>query len=320
VANPLNAPSALASPEEHADWLELQALAADDHNSSFTDLIRAIKPAGTIEELVAEEGAEDATPGELLDGGDIAEEGVAESAFSELDNRQEACGGAGYPFERGETFLQAAEGAARTAYVFLLALAAWGVKAGPGDINATDLFEDVCAHAAAAYFGGSANGVCVYPFGFPRRRTLPGFIPALNELSALLGEGGGARDDRPSSRDQKDARLDLVVWKPFPDGRHGKLIAFGQCAAGANWHEKLDEMQADHFIDKWLRDAVKPTPTRMFFCPFRIESRKWQAHAIDGGIIFDRCRIAAYCSSLEQELLAQCVRFSEHALGVANAA
>src|SRR5207249_864771 len=115
-------------------------------------------------------------------------------------------------------------------YLFLLLLSKFGKDAGPSGIDAACLFEKVCIEAARSYFGGLKLGVEGYHFGAPRRSTPKKFADALNEMCTRMGEGVGCRLDRPRVNVQKDAKLDLVVWRHFPDNRAGKLIGFGQCA------------------------------------------------------------------------------------------
>jgi hypothetical protein len=308
----LSAPAATASEEEHADWLELRALLAGDGNSSLSDLARALRSSGAIEAVVAEQMLDDyALPSELTDQREEMSETVVESASSELDDRVVACGGE-YPFERGPQYLQAREGAIRSVYVFLLLLSREGIAAGPRGLLATELFEDLAAVAARSYLGSDSRAH-IYQFGFPRRRTVRGFKPALDELCTLLGEGGGARS-RPDQRHQKDAKLDLVTWRSFPDCRMGQLVAFGQCAAGSDWSAKLFELQPRAFASKWMAEPLGVEPTRMFFCPFRIERAGWATKVYDGGVLFDRCRIAHHCAEVDGNLLDACERFSTHVL------
>ncbi len=324
MASTLHAPSATASPEFHADWLELRALLADDRSSSLTDLVRAVRPTGTIEEVLEEQvGGEDASPADLSDPGDNMSEAIADSASSELDDRAIACGGSvasegTYPFVRGQQYLMSSPEAVRSVYVFLLLLSTQGITAGPARLSATELFEDIAAAAAGSYFGAGGQRVEVYQFGFPRRRTLRGFKPAINELCMRLGEGGGARH-RPDDRYQKDAKLDLVVWRPFPDARMGKVVAFGQCAAGNDWRDKLSEMQPRTFTSAWMTHPLGLEPTRLFFCPFRVERERWETTVFSSGLLFDRCRIALHCDNLSDELLDKCQQFSAHVLEMQSA-
>jgi hypothetical protein len=313
MTHELLAPAATASTESHADWLELRALLAGDSNSSLSDLARAIRSSGSIEAVIEEQmlDSEDVSPAELADQGDDMSEAVAESASSELDDRQAACGGA-YPFACGTQHLQALPHAVRSVYVFLLLLSTDGVLAGPRGLSAPELFEDVAALAARSFMGSDEH-VHVYQFGFPRRRELRGFKPAIDELCVRLGEGGGARS-RPNQRHQKDAKLDLVTWRSFPDRRMGQLIAFGQCAAGADWASKLCELQPRAFVSSWMTDQLGLDPARMFFCPFRVEREAWETNVYASGLLFDRCRIAHHCTASDDELLDRCERFSAHVL------
>jgi hypothetical protein len=108
-----------------------------------------------------------------------------------------------------------------------------------------------------------------------------------------FGEGDGCR--RPQlAKHTGDDGLDIVAWRSFPDGKQGKLIAFGQCAAGASdWQDKLAEMDARSFVKKWMRAPLLVDPVRLFFIPRRVSPGDWESAGIDGGILFDRCRIVA---------------------------
>src|ERR1017187_2357914 len=106
----LKFPGAPFRPEELADWLELNALGADDGNASASDAERGLKRLNheNIEE----------TLGNML---------------TEIDAREEAIGASAYPFERNDTFIQL-KGDAKSypAYVFCLALSYWQWKARKG--------------------------------------------------------------------------------------------------------------------------------------------------------------------------------------------
>ena len=272
-----------------------------------------LRGAGTIDEVIDDLEGDGSPAAVYVDSGNERLEAIADGAASELSDRALACGTRGYPFRLGPQDVQATDDAATSVYVFLLLLSTFGVAAGPPDLVATELFEDVAAAAAQVYLGGAAQDVELYQFGFPRRRELRGFRPALDELCRQIGEGRGARG-RPTARNQKDAKLDLVVWRPFPDQRAGKLIGFGQCAAGADWQEKISELQATTFIKQWMMDTVAVDPIRMFFCPFRIDADSWAVKAIAAGVLFDRCRIAHILCEPDTDLAERCTRYSSHVL------
>ncbi len=231
------------------------------------------------------------------DRGSEVSEAVAESAFSEIEARSTNCGGS-YPFKLDGQRLQATPATDRSIYVFLLLVAVFGAKAGPKDIDAVALFDDLAAQAARSYLNGES-----YVFGFPRRVAPPGFINALDDLVAQMGEGQGNRK-RPSSVKQKDAKLDIVSWRAFADRRPGKVIAFGQCATGADWKDKLSELQPRTFYSLWLAENPVIDPIRMFFMPFGVPDSEWLdvSYAGGGGIVFDRCRLVHHADGVDADL------------------
>ena len=99
----------------------------------------------------------------------------------------------------------------------------------------------------------------------------------------------------------KDAKVDIVAWKPFPDARASQVIIFGQCASGANWTSKLTE------LDRTFLGSVDSTRQisellRSVFIPHRIfDGDEWEKHARDARLLFDRCRIAAFSHSSVKE-------------------
>jgi hypothetical protein len=123
----------------------------------------------------------------------------------------------------------------------------------------------------------------------------------VTSLCTELGEGGGCREIRGRSR-PADAKLDVVAWRDFRDRREGKLIGFGQCAAGADWKEKLSELDHQAFRKKWFREDLAVDPVRLFFLPRRLGRMDWRHTSIDGGILFDRCRISHHAGFLTGEL------------------
>jgi hypothetical protein len=128
-----------------------------------------------------------------------------------------------------------------------------------------------------------------------------------------MGEGGGSKN-RPTRRNQKDGKLDLAVWRSFPDGRQGKLLGFAQCATGRNWPSKLTEMQPRNFCVKWMHEYPAVDPVRLFFLPFRIERQRWYDDSVEGGLLFDRCRIAAHAARLPDNLRRRCHAWTRHVL------
>ena len=129
-----------------------------------------------------------------------------------------------------------------------------------------------------------------------------------------MGEGRGPRPSE-TLRDQMDAKLDVVAWKDFADGRPGKLILFGQCATGDDWRDKIGELPATaKWCDSWLVRVPVVDPLRVFFVPHRIPAKRWDHANRYGGVFFDRCRIAQLSGGLAADALAECRAWSAHVI------
>jgi hypothetical protein len=310
-------PSATGAPTEHADWLELEATGAADRNSSIQDLAGALRTGSSADDLSPEEApnieeAADFEPFALEETAGELTEPIAESAFAEVEHRSQSCGGA-YPFRVGRYSLQGTTTLADSTYVFLLLLSVFGKDAGPPGLNVPQLFEEVSGVALANYLGGRRNAVETIQFGFPRRIGPPGFRDAVDHLCQKTGEGTGSKD-RPKRRDQKDAALDLVAWRRFPDKRRGIVMAWGQCATGKDWPDKLTQLAPDDWAAAWLLERPLVLPLRAFLVPHRIDDRDWDLYTIRGGLLFDRCRIAALARPLPQELRERCRHFNRYVI------
>ncbi len=305
------APAASADPSVKADFLEVTAFAVADRNRSLADLVQLTRRSGTVEALINAEGDH------RSDAGAEASQAAAEDALAELEDRFEACGGnsGSYPYEVLRTSIQLREGGRESIYTFLLLLSYFGLDAGPRGAKGERVFEEVCRCAAEGYFGGSSAGAEAVHFGFPRRVLPRQFPAALDQLCKLMGDAI-AKDDAPRSKSQKDAKLDIAVWKHFPDRRAGKLVALGQCAAGKNaWRQKATELQLASFCGRWLRERPSVEPIRMFFIPHRLERDDHRDVCLDGGILFDRCRIAHFAEkAVPTEVLRECIRWSRHVI------
>ena len=285
---PLETPSAAEAVHHLADYVELKAL-RDRRPVSPSDLVGDIIRAGSSEALLDEDDdLSDAERGEEL------AQARADDTFSELDRRGIACGGT-YPYVLTEGTLTSVSSTSPT-YEFMLLLSWFGLQAGSVAVHPDRTFERVATAAAVSYFGTALK------FGFPRGDDLPaGFIPALKKMCWELGEGV-VNPTASLANVQKDGRLDIVAWQPFPDGSPGKLIAFGQCAAGkTDWEEKLTDLQPLDFQALWLTEPLVVPPVRAFFVPRAIEKARWRRCGTYGGIIFDRFRIAAHSGSLPVE-------------------
>ena len=253
-----------------ADWLELLALQSADGNSSIGDLRDALQ---------------------LPLGGKRADE-LARDTLIEIEDRVYAAEGA-YPFELqgGDVLATKVRLSEYAAYIFCLFISYFGWQPEKGDsLNPRLLFEELACVAARQYLQGT-----VFQFGTSRRLTGPaGFRDTLEQLCHELGEGFGVRPSRTLHK--QDDHVDLVAWRDFPDKRQSRLVVFGQCATGADWKEKISELQPKAFWDHWMKEALVSPLARSFFIPHRIsdegDRENWMYCARHGGILFDRCRVA----------------------------
>lgn len=321
----LQVPAATADSTEHADWLEFSALQAASHEVSAQDLITAIRRTGSSDAIPDDDGfTDDDKFNEDWDNDDqvqddprldeaVEREGdelerIADAALEQLERREQYLDDQ-YPFTLNGV-LKAKSNAVETAYTFLTALTSFGWKNEDAPENAASLFEYLSAAALVRYLGGE-DSARSYDFGFPRRKGPPAFRDAVNELCHRMGEGGGCRVEQPHVSNVKDAKLDLVAWIPFNDGRANQLSFFGQCATGADWQNKINELQPVDFCKTWLIQQPAMNPALAFFVPRHIKEDHWPSATIgDRRLVFDRLRISRLLREIDGELAHRCAAWT----------
>ena len=85
-----------------------------------------------------------------------------------------------------------------------------------------------------------------------------------------------------------DLDVDVVAWFPFLDRRGSYLHLVGQCATGADWKDKLTELNPHKWGDH-LSWAVPPA--RFFATPLIIRKEEMRRLSKDGGLMLDRPRL-----------------------------
>ncbi len=245
-------------------------------------------------------------------GDDDGFEAQLQAAFEEIEYRRAACYEA-YPFcigYQGQTLhlMHDPNNVGHKIYKFLLL--ATRLNMGPnadrrhGDVDGTAIFEQLSAAVARGYLGRGAESLV---FGVTSDST--GFEQKINDLCQRINEGSGyrarERSERSSRGRPRDGKLDVVAWKPFADDLPGKLIGFGQCKTGTSYKDTLTQLQPGAFRDKWLSGPIAVDPVRMFFVAEALSTDPGERSdmAIDGGIMFDRCRIAEFSADVEDEVL-----------------
>jgi hypothetical protein len=297
---PDNLPGADSYPHEIADFCEFECL--KNGAVSQQDVIDAL-------ELADDTFLEDGIPAETM------ADSVLPPVFSEIEERTSRCGdNTCYPFRlesQGHRLVfDASVIDEAILYVFLLLATRLNMQTNKihDSVNATELFEHLCAAVTRQYLGPRSNAI-VFGTGTHKK-----FSDKVKELSTqMYGEccydpdGYGAR-----VADVKDDSLDIVAWVSFSDKRHGQIIGMGQCKTGTSWRSHLNDLQPQVFFLRWARSSIVP-PVRMFFLAETIgyvpatranerNDREWTSICSAAGLLFDRCRIMDYRPVLPDEL------------------
>ena len=145
------------------------------------------------------------------------------------------------------------------------------------------LFEDLTAEAVAATF----NGWEVHQTGWAALE--PNLIANIvHDVAGRIGEVTG-EVRRWSAKRAKEAGLDLLCFRPFPDGRAGFPVMLFQCASGRDWRSKLHQPE----IRVWTKIvSFTIDPQKAFAMPFALDSDDFRYHSnVVNGVLLDRDRL-----------------------------
>jgi hypothetical protein len=121
--------------------------------------------------------------------------------------------------------------------------------------------------------------------GHPRRPPVSSsFREAFEEYAAQIDED---IVELPPSSDN-DLKMDVCAWRTFDDGRGGYPHMVGQCATGADWDTKLDELNLDVIADH-LNWTVRPM--RFFATPHVVAVQHMRRVSRRAGLVLDRPRL-----------------------------
>ena len=161
-----------------------------------------------------------------------------------------------YPFRIHDVAVRAEPTAATFPYSALLLLSAESVcrqllfRTTTSEMEV--LFERVTEKALAALWG---HGGRALRFGWPSDFGRPQeFAAAVAWLAGQLGvePGTGYRPPR-----RKDGGVDVVAWRPFPDGRAGFPIVLAQCTLQSDLITKASDVEVRVWAS-WLVMDVDP--------------------------------------------------------------
>jgi hypothetical protein len=167
-------------------------------------------------------------------------------------------------------------------YLMLLILSLTG---NPSNPTATGkLFERVSKEAVKNYMDGDA-----IVFGHPSRISIRNIAQTLQE---------GFKQELPTN--YNDRGVDVIAWKPFNDGRGNQLIAFIQCAGGANWTSKTGDVVMRAWAERYM--TFHCTPVRGFTTVVVIDdAERFQEVSFETDLLLDRLRIYRYTVNKQLE-------------------
>jgi hypothetical protein len=254
------------------DWLEASALflAEDVAGADVIDLLRE---------------------NEIYRDQDFAWD-LLNNAFAAMRTRARLLGD-GYPIRvSGGTRIVAVEDWREfPAYAFCLTLSlpsvypAWARAFGADFTEQGELFEAVTAESMALSF----RDWTVHRTGWTK--TAPSQLgKIIEDLAARLGEATGELR-RWTSASAKEAGLDLLCFRPFPDGRVGIPVYLLQCASGADWRSKLKTPD----LRIWTKVITfAADPKKALSMPYALDEVDFtQRTNIVDGLLLDRHRLLA---------------------------
>jgi len=163
-----------------------------------------------------------------------------------------------YPFKiHGEYAVQSLQNAPDSTYIALALMAPGNpvreyLNAAPDESMAV-IFENITTEATGRLWGKAGNAL---RFGWPSDvGRPPEFDAAISWLAAKIGVevGTGYRQPR-----RKDGGVDVVAWRPFPDGRSGFPVLLVQCTLQENLLAKGMDIDT-RLWSSWLTMDVDPT-------------------------------------------------------------
>ena len=185
------------------------------------------------------------------------------------------------------------------------------------DSDGTARSQPALSHETAAE--GADTGPSFLPAGqrptsFPAAiRWLQGLLdlgpgpgnPATEPDAAAHWEDVATPRGRPPLTSYNDAGVDVVVWRPFADGRQGFPVLLAQCTVQRNWAAKVDDINIDLWRS-WIDFPTAP-PQKVLVIPFADTGpdARWTSHTTRAGMILERRRLLELlgrldCHELEQ--------------------
>ena len=270
-------PSAKATLSEIADFMEYQCLISDENVYSSVSGESAIGISCDDPNSMSDENSD------FVD------------ALAEIEDRNSfSCGK--YPFEtttNSLTISAGIENGVLEVYKFLLLATRENMSENKiaAQIDGTALFERLCTLVLKNYFGEKCSS---FVFG-TGQQEVPSFSVRVQEMLDKLDEGNlKFRHPDCDSGQQKDGKLDVVVFIPFADNKKGQFIAFGQCKTGTNWRPAISQLNPKVFCQTYCVPPPGFIPIAVFMVTESFTQNWEMVQRSSNGILFDRTRIMNY--------------------------
>lgn len=199
--------------------------------------------------------------------------------------------GPAYPFKVGAG-IAAIPSAASHAWTALLLMSPEAPTRASIDVPvAAAHLERVTAEALTALYGPGTSAV---RFAWPSEDGRPQEFPdAIRWLSEKMRVPLGQAYRSPYA---KDGGVDVVAWRPFPDGRSGFPVLLAQCTLEKDYEHKAADVDV-RVWSGWLALDVDPT-TALAIPDVVATGEEWNALAART-IVLDRLRLAALLAGRE---------------------
>jgi hypothetical protein len=275
----------------NADQAECQAML--DGLASIEAGLQDEKISGTIDDMIVQKGNSWSERQAVV-------ENLSGPLAEEIDRRVVLMKDA-YPFEviKGSLSYQPSK---TGVYEYCLAAARNPKGAHEGRPRASAIFEWIARDVLTLHLGTGALG---FRTGWPPYEFESRGVRAKQTLEALNAKTSEFRwapehnhPQDPEPKDLKDVGLDVVAWKPWPDGRLGQLFAIGQCACGKNDIGRKGQELSLERLKTWLRPVCYAPPLRCFLLAHHIPNTiELQDLSKEAGLVFDRARLVMLAES-----------------------
>ena len=220
-------------------------------------------------------------------------------AFTTMKRRSQLLG-AQYPFEVTPVGILCSPSARSNPYTALLlmtpeGLARQSVNPTPTQSMA-ELFERIACRAMVGLLGPESVAL---RFGWPSDIGRPVNFPAAIKWLAEKMRISPGNAYRPPRR--KDGGVDVVAWRPFPDGRSGFPVVLVQCTLGREILTKASDIDVRNWAG-WL--TLDADPATALAVPGTVPADESWNELAAKCLVLDRIRLIGLLEGTSEEPIA----------------